>query len=74
MTSMHRAVRERRVGDMKTPEGVRVVAAALLAQADAMRYQRTIGPARYALMLRQVDELYSMANVINDLTPRQVTK
>jgi len=73
MTSMHRAVRARRVGNMKTPEGVRIVADALLVQADAMRFQRTIGPRRYDEMLRQVAELYSMANVINDLTRRQVT-
>lgn len=79
MTSMHRAVRARRVGNMKTAAGVRVIADAVLAEADAMRYQRTIGPARYAEMLAQVAELYAMARMIesgmiqnNDLTSCQV--
>lgn len=79
MTSMHRAVRARRVGNMKTAAGVRVIADAVLAEADAMRFQRTIGPRRYAEMLAQVEELYAMSRMlasrevlINDLTPCQV--
>lgn len=79
MTSMHRAVRARRVGNMKTAAGVRIIADAVLAEADAMRFQRTIGPRRYDAMLAQVAELYAMAQMIesgtiqnNDLTPRQV--